>query len=911
MNKSSSISFASALVVLLGSAIGSYYHISKLVDLDQWVVHTQKVLAELAGIRTSVIEAEIVQRTYLATGREDLLKTCRGNLLKIVEEISDVRALVADNAEQQANLQRLHESVEEYAQQFESRVEALRITSRKNQPKHRIDDPEIASEIPNQIRKIVAGMEGEERDLLAVRSIRARRSATLAYMTVAATTILGITLLGMASLLIRRDVNQRRLATEALEQAHRNMERKVVERTAELGSANNKLQIEVDQHQLAEKKLRLERKRYLSLVKATTAIVWNTPASGEIVDDLPTWAAFTGQAPDETRGSGWLNAIHPDDRAHTALAWSKAVKERSNYVVEHRMHYRDGTYRPMLARAVPLLDEQGNVTEWVGVHIDLTEQKRAEAAVLEARDTAEAANRAKSEFLANMSHEIRTPMNGIMGMTDIALDTELTRNQRECLEAVKLSANSLMTIINDILDFSKIEAGKVELDPYPFLLRDSLADMMTPLAMRANARGLELAYHVASDVPDALIGDWGRICQVIVNLIGNALKFTYEGQVLLNIETTLDEGKAVQVHFTVKDTGVGIPESRLKAIFEPFTQVDGSTTRKFGGTGLGLSISLKLVELMGGRIWAESVLEKGTTFHFTLRLEKQETSEPEVTLGQLESLRVLLAGGSATQKSILTEMLTQWRMRLTAIALARDALRELERARSTGEEYAILLLDLGQQLASNQELLAHICSHAMEKNTPVVVLKGTGENVNGFPESPTTIAIEKPVRQSRLLEAIQSLVLHPSDGKAPVRAAEAPAATPQKQGQPLRVLLVDDNRINQRICARLLERDRHNVTIVSSGEEALATLASDKFDVCLMDVQMPGMDGLEATMIYRGSENGTGRHLHMIALTAHAMKGDRERCLEAGLDDYLSKPIRPEELRKALDLVQPMALADR
>ncbi len=907
MSTSLKLAFAAALAVLVSSALGAYYNITRLVETDKMVAHTQEVLAVVAGIKTSILDEEMLQRTYLIGGRGNLLEISKKNTAATAEAIDQLEDLVGDNASQLARIKQLRYKLVEYGRQFQSRVDAMKHQATRRQPAPNIEDLTTGSSLGLEARQMLGEMEAEEQGLLAERRVHAGTSATFAYVTVGVTSVLGVLLLGVASVLTNRDIMRRREATESLRQAHRDMENRVKERTAELGATNEKLHTEIEQHQIAEINLRHERLRYLSLVEATTAIVWSTPASGEIVDDLPRWVAFTGQTPDETRGWGWLNAIHPDDREHTAQVWTEAVASKSMYLVEHRMLRYDGIYRHMVARAVPLLDDHGKVSEWVGVHVDITEQKQAQAALLDAKETAEAANRAKSEFLANMSHEIRTPMNGIMGMTDIALDTELTRDQRDCLEAVKLSADSLMTIINDILDFSKIEAGKVELDPQPFPLRDSLADMMPPLAMRANARGLELAYHVTPETPDALVGDWGRIRQVIVNLIGNALKFTYEGQILLNIETEVGEQAGVQLHFLVKDTGVGIPPDRLRAIFEPFTQADGSTTRKFGGTGLGLSISLRLVELMGGRIWAESLLDSGTTFHFTIQVARQLEQEPEITLAQLDALRVLLSGGSVIQKSILTEMLTQWRMRPTSISLTEETSRELDRARCAGESYALLLLDVGPQLMDNPDLLARICSHALAAKVPVVLLKPAGEKLDRVPESEGTVALEKPVRQSRLLETIQSLVTDSGAQTASVMKADLPAVPPAQAARPLKVLLVDDNRINQRICARLLERDGHQVTVASSGEEALAILARDSFDVCLMDVQMPGMDGLEATTVFRQGERETGRHLHMIALTAHAMLGDRERCLAAGLDDYLSKPVRPEELRKSLGAVPTTA----
>jgi PAS domain S-box-containing protein len=375
------------------------------------------------------------------------------------------------------------------------------------------------------------------------------------------------------------------------------------ERMAELEAANAHMRQEVAQLQRAREGLLFGEQRYRSLVDVTTDIVWNTPASGEFEVEQRRWSDFTGQTFEELKGWGWLGAVHPDDRPNTAHVWSNAVASRSLYLVEHRLRRHDGIYRDMLVRAVPILDEGGAIREWVGVHTDITTQKEAERALRDAKAMAEAANQAKSDFLANMSHEIRTPMNGILGMTDLALDTELTPEQRRYLELVKLSAASLLMVVNDILDFSKIEAGKFELDAIPFSLRDRVGDTMKTLALRAHKKGLELACQFAPEVPDALVGDPGRLGQIIINLIGNAIKFTAQGEVVLlvrmadcevtNSRAPVDEvgvhadetadrlqpDDVVTLSFAVIDTGPGIPAEMQARLFQPFTQADSSTTR--------------------------------------------------------------------------------------------------------------------------------------------------------------------------------------------------------------------------------------------------------------------------------------------------------------------------------------------
>ena len=395
---------------------------------------------------------------------------------------------------------------------------------------------------------------------------------------------------------------------------------------------------------------------------------------------------------EQIRGWGWLDAIHPDDREETARTWSEAVAKGSPYEVRHRLRRHDGEYRYMLARGVPLFDQDGAVFEWVGVHADIDDQERAIEAMRHAKEAAEAATRAKGEFLANMSHEIRTPMNGIVGMTELALKTDLTARQREYLGVVRSSADALLTVINDILDFSKIEAGKLQLDPVPFPLRDAVTDTLRALALRAHEKGLELACRIAPEVPYSVIGDPGRLRQVLVNLVGNAIKFTERGEVVISVEAEGPDG----LRFSVADTGIGIPIDKRAAIFNPFEQVDGSTTRKYGGTGLGLSISNRLVELMDGRIWVEENPGGGRIFRFTARLDRDleaPGSRNDTSPVVLDGLRVLIVDDNRTNRTILEEVLSQWGCRPLGVASGPEAIEALARAADRGEPFSLVLLD--------------------------------------------------------------------------------------------------------------------------------------------------------------------------------------------------------------------------
>jgi len=638
-----------------------------------------------------------------------------------------------------------------------------------------------------------------------------------------------------------------------------------------------------------------------AIVSATTdgrILTWNSGAE-----------QLFGYTATEMVGAPFWILVPADDRP-SMVEIVKQIARGGRIVNREAVRTRkDGTSVAVSLTQSPIRNADGLITGISSIARDATIQHRVQEAERAAREAAETASRAKSDFLANMSHEIRTPMNGVMGMIHLALDTELTAEQREYLEVAKTSTDALLAVINDILDFSKIEAGKLDLDPIGFQLGDSFADMLAPLTLRAHTKGLELALDIAPEVPDELLGDVGRLRQIVMNLVGNAIKFTERGEVLVRVSLESASDRDVMLHCAVVDTGTGIPPEKQAMVFDAFAQADMSSTRKHGGTGLGLAISARLASLMGGRIWLESEVGRGSTFHFTARVERarEPLSAPApARLMKLRGLRTLVVDDNATNRRILSDLLTRWEAVPTAVDGGPPALIELDRALIAGTPFSLILLDAQMPEMDGFALAEQIFARPGLATATVMMLSSAGQRGDAARcrELGISAYLTKPIRPSELLRAMGLALqgrIEPQGAHLVTRHTVRASAVGDHPA--LKILLAEDNPVNQQLAVRLLQKRGHTVVVAQDGQEALVALERDRYDLLLMDVQMPGMGGFEATAAIRERERKTGGRIPIVAMTARAMKGDREACLAAGMDGYVAKPISPKALFDQIEAV--------
>ncbi|HMB89345.1 MAG TPA: response regulator, partial [Rhodothermales bacterium] len=591
--------------------------------------------------------------------------------------------------------------------------------------------------------------------------------------------------------------------------------------------------------------------------------------------------------------------LFPPDFADDLLATDLRLMETGESIsgLEYEVPQSDGKVRMLEATKVPVRDEEGEVIGLLVLARDITDEKAVAIALREAKEAAEAATLAKSEFLANMSHELRTPMNGVIGMTTLLLDTSLDASQQEFVEIIRTSGESLLAIINDILDFSKIEAGQIELEEAPFSVMTCVEEALDLVATQAAEKGLEVAYLVDEKVPQTVLGDVTRLRQILLNLLSNAVKFTTSGEVVVSVSTDLLGPEQHQIRFSVFDTGIGIPDERLDRLFQSFSQIDASTTRKYGGTGLGLAISKRLAEAMGGDMWVESEENVGSVFHFTIVVKAAATQKRIGSVQPLHSLegkRALIVDDNKTNRHILNLQVKKWGVKTHLAATPHEALQWIR----DGVPFDIGLLDMQMPEMDGLMLAREIRQHRTATDMPLVILSSIGRSIKASKEV-IFADLMKPVKVFQLYETMSAALTSEAGGATRMRSGRERASREGAATSAVRILLAEDNLVNQKVVIHLLSRLGYRADVAANGQEACAAMKRAHYDLILMDVQMPEMDGLEATQWIR-AELPADQQPYIIAVTANALQGDEEICLEAGMDAYLAKPVKLEELAEAL-----------
>lgn len=849
------------LAALFGVGYVAFESTTHLLESTRLLTDTHRVLESLAVVQYQIESAESAQRAYVLTGRERFLGPYRTACDSTTKHFAILRKLVADNREQQASVDGLEGLIQERLTELEAGVKGrAAFFPRLGGDALAADKSKLQNE---RIHAAIVQMTMSYNQILVGQSRIHEALANRTKTSIGIETLLAFALVSLAGMVLL---------------ARRN----------------------------AEIRLNRVEAKYQEIFENSADGIYQCDPAGKFTMVNPAMARLFGYPSAAAMIQSTTLATH-QTRREELLREIQAAGEVTNF--ESQLTRADGSVIWVSENVRTLRDKHGVVQYLEGTLQDISHRRQSEEARRRALEAAEASNTAKSEFLANMSHEIRTPMNGIIGMTELTLDTELSAEQREYLSLVKSSADSLLTIINEILDFSKIEAGRIELDPIDFDVRDSLADTLRTMTYKANEKGLELAYHVAPDVPEMVVGDPVKLRQIIINLVSNAIKFTEQGEIVVNCDLGTQADGSLTLRYAVTDTGIGIPAEKQSKIFEAFTQADGSTTRKYGGTGLGLTISQRLVEIMGGRIWVESEPGKGSTFRFVVDLTRSKLSGAKTSLASvadLAGLRVLIVDDNATNRRILEELLQRWHMKPTAVDSGWLAFKALEGAEAQGEPFKLILLDCQMPEMDGFTVAERVRANPELTQPTVIMISSATRRGDSAKARQCGIAchLSKPLKQSELREAI-CRVLGTTD-LIPAAEADQPTRVqpmPAPANRTYRILLAEDNPVNQKLAVRILERRGHTVVIAGDGVQALETLDRQKFDVVLMDVQMPRMSGFEATAAIRQLEKMGNGHLPIIAMTAHAMAGDRERCLEAGMDDYVSKPINPSILFDVLDRV--------
>ena len=697
-----------------------------------------------------------------------------------------------------------------------------------------------------------------------------------------------------------KDISKRKKAQRELETYQLRLEEKVATRTQELTDSNELLTQEILEREQIELQLRSSEQKYRILAEISPVGIGQIDTDFNMLYVNDIWLEMTGFTREQLQGRKWLQMFHPEDRKPVLRAWHKANKESKPFIMEFRLQHMDGRQIWVIGQTVPIRDEEGQITSYLGALTDIGKQKEVEEALNNAREEAEVATKTKSEFLANMSHEIRTPMNAVIGMTGLLLDTSLDREQHDYVETIRHSGDELLNIINDILDFSKIEAGKLILEYQPFNLRSCVEACLDLLATKAQGKGLELAYFLEPDVPKNIIGDVTRLRQILVNLLSNAVKFTEEGEVVVWVNVVEEENGRFHLQFAVKDTGIGISKAHQDRLFKSFSQVDASVTRKFGGTGLGLTISKRLSELMEGTMWVESEAGVGSTFFFTMVAECVEQAAMDELVADFDLLagkRVLIVDDNQTNQRILQKVTSNWEMHSQTFDNGQASLDYLQQ----GNQCDVVILDMQMPIMDGATVTKYIRKEKSKEQLPIIMLTSLGQGFVDVKELGLNVCLTKPVKID-LLQFELAAALSQSIEKVPLkRNRREQNLYDDSLGKqyPLRILIAEDNKVNQKVALMMLKKLGYRADVVANGLEAVDAVQRQSYDLVLMDVQMPEMDGVEAThKIHELMSEETCPSI--VAMTADALSGSKEVYLREGMDDYISKPVNVDELVQVL-----------